>query len=169
MAAITDAQRDEVTRLHAQGLSRNAIARETGISTGSVTRICTAAGLAFDRASTKDATRARAADMAQARTDLAWRLEAAANTMLDMLDKPFTVYAFGGRDNTFNSAELVSAPVDARRTIITSAAIVFDKLSKIVESTPEGTGEAETVLDRIEAGIDAEFTDVDDAEFGVKQ
>ncbi|PRB01764.1 hypothetical protein CQ044_16580 [Microbacterium sp. MYb64] len=107
--------------------------------------------------------------MAQARTDLAWRLEAAANTMLDMLDKPFTVYAFGGRDNTFNSAELVSAPVDARRTIITSAAIVFDKLSKIVESTPEGTGEAETVLDRIEAGIDAEFTDVDDAEFGVKQ
>ena len=107
--------------------------------------------------------------MAEARTALAWRLDAAANSMLDMLGKPFTVFNFGGKDNTFNSAVLDSPPVDAVRTIVTSAAIVFDKLSKVVESTPEGTGEAETVLDRIEAGIDAEFADVDDAEFGVKQ
>lgn len=167
--AISDAQRAEVLRLHTQGLSRNAIARETGISTGSVTRICTAAGRAFDRAATKDATRARAADMAQARTALAWRLDEAANSMLDMLGKPFVVFNFGGKDNTFNQATLDTPPVEAVRTIITSAAIVFDKLSRVVESTPEGTGEAESVLDRIEAGIDAEFTDVDDAEFGVKQ
>ena len=52
MPRITDEQRARVIQVHGQGLSRNAIHHETGISTGSITRICTAAGLAFDRAKT---------------------------------------------------------------------------------------------------------------------
>lgn len=165
MAAITDDQRDEILALFDQGLTRNEIARRTGVSAGSVTNICIANGRRFDRSATKDASEARRVDLAAARESLAQRLNVAANAMLDMIDQPFTVYAFGGRDNTFNKAELESAPVEARRTIITSAAIVFDKLSKIVESTPEGTVEAVSVLDRIEAEFDGEFDGFDDAEF----
>lgn len=167
MAAISDAQRDEVLRLHSEGLSRNEIARRTGISAGSVTNICTDNGRSFDRSATKDAQAARSIDLAARRLNLADRLDVAANAMLDMIDKPFTVYNFGGKDNTFNSRDLGSAPVEARRTIITSAAIVFDKISKVIESTPaDGTEAAESVLDRIEATFEDEFSDVDDAEFG---
>ncbi|KJL37060.1 hypothetical protein RR49_01172 [Microbacterium ginsengisoli] len=164
--AINDTQRDEVLRLHAQGIARNEIARRVGISAGSVTNICNAHHRSFDRSATKAAQAARSLDLAAARLKLAERLDVAANAMLDMIEQPFTVYAFGGRDNVFNSATLDSAPVDARRTIITSAAIVFDKLSKVIESTTEGSADAESVLDRLEAEFDGEFTDVDDAEFG---
>jgi hypothetical protein len=162
MAAISDDQRAEVIRLFDEGLSRNEIARRTGVSQGSVTSICAAADRRFDRAATKDAQAARVVDLAAARIDLAVRLKDAANAMLDMIDQPFTVYAFGGRDNTFNSAELDSAPVDARRTIVTSAAIVFDKLTKIVESTPEGLGAADSLLDQVVAGLQRFDADGDD-------
>ena len=150
---ISNAQRERVLELHAAGLSRNDIVRTVGISAGSVTRICQAAGRAFDRASTKDATLARTRDMAQARIDLAWRLEKAAVDMLDMIDRPFTVFNFGGKDNTFEQAELPSAPVEARRTIVTSAAIVFDKLSRIVEKDTGGLDDAVGMLDTLAEGF----------------
>jgi transcriptional regulator with XRE-family HTH domain len=168
MATITDDQKAEIRALFDQGLSRNEIARRTGVSAGSVTKIINDSGRSFDRSATKDATRAKQLDLAAARLSLAERLNDAAHAMLDMIDQPFTVYAFGGRDNTFAQATLDSAPVDARRTIITSAAIVFDKITKIIDSTPtESVAEAESVLDRLEAEFDAEFSGVDDAEFGM--
>ncbi len=46
--AISDDQRAQVIHLHTQGLSRNEIARATGVSAGSVTNICRDAGLSFD-------------------------------------------------------------------------------------------------------------------------
>lgn len=153
-AKITDEQRDEVLRLHAEGLSRNEIARRTGISAGSVTSICTAAGRAFDRSATKHAQEARSVDLAERRQQLALRLDDAANAMLDMLGKPFTVYAFGGRDNSFNSAVLDAPPVDAQKSIITSAAIVFDKLTRIVEKDTSPAEGAAGVLDQFAAALE---------------
>lgn len=150
---ITDEQRAEVLHLHTEGLARNEIARRTGISAGTVTKICQDAGRAFDRSATKDATRARQEDLAEARIALAHRLNDAANDMLDMLGKPFTVYNFGGKDNTFNSAELDDVPVEARRTIITSAAIVFDKMTRIVEKDTGSSDAAAGVLDQFAAAL----------------
>lgn len=151
---ITPEQRDEVLRLHTEGHPRNEIARRTGISAGSVTTICTEAGRSFDRSVTKDAQAARSADLSERRVLLAHRLDKAANDMLDMLDGPFEVYNFGGKDNTFNSQTLDSVPVDARRTIITSAAIVFDKITRIVEKDSGGTEGAAGVLDSFAAALE---------------
>lgn len=152
---ITDAKRAEVLKLHDEGLSRNEIARQTGISAGSVTRICHAADRTFDRSKTKDASRAKQVDLTEARLNLAHRLNTVANDMLDMIDKPFTVYNFGGKDNTFAEATLDSAPVEARRTIVTASAIVFDKISRIVEKDNGGLDQAVGVLDQIAAGFQA--------------
>ncbi|MDF2508464.1 MAG: hypothetical protein K0Q52_2323 [Microbacterium sp.] len=151
---LTDAQRDEVLRLHAEGLARNEIARQTGISAGSVSNICADNDRAFDRSATKSAQEARSVDLTERRQRLAERLDVAANDMLDMLDGPFTVYNFGGKDNTFNSQELDSVPVDARRTIITSAAIVFDKLTRIVEKDASPVDGAAGVLDTFAAALE---------------
>lgn len=152
---LTDAKRAEILRLHGQGLSRNEIVRQSGVSAGSVTKVCKEAGAAFDRSQTKDATEAKKVDLADARMNLAYRLDRAANDMLDMLDRPFKVFNFGGKDNTFASETLDSVPVEARRTIITSTAIVFDKISRIVEKDNGGLEQTVGVLDALAGNLSA--------------
>lgn len=71
MPAITDEQREQVLRLAREGtLSRNQIAKDVGISAGSVTNITKAAGLSFDRTATEQAVKSRKADLAARRTEL---------------------------------------------------------------------------------------------------
>lgn len=152
---LTDEQRAEVLRLHNDGLSRNDIARQTGISAGSVTSICTTHGRSFDRSATKRATEARQVDLAAGRLRLAEKMLEASEAMLDKIDGPYEVYNFGGKDNTFESRVLDSAPVEVRRNVITTAAITFDKLSRIVEKSDTGLEQAVGVLDTIAEGFAA--------------
>lgn len=71
---IPDDQREEVLTLARSGLSRNEVARRTGVSTASVSRICAAAGVSFDRAPTAAAVEARIIDLKAARANLAGNL-----------------------------------------------------------------------------------------------
>lgn len=153
MARITDAQRQQVTDLHARDLSRNEIARIVGISAGSVTSICKAAGLSFDRSATKRATEARQVDLAAARVRLAEKMLHRSEEMLDALDKPYLVYNFGGRDNDYNEHTLDSAPVEVRRNAVVTAGITFDKLTRIVENDKGGSEEAIGILDTLADGF----------------
>ncbi|KAB7834055.1 helix-turn-helix domain-containing protein [Streptomyces mobaraensis] len=69
---ITDADREAVRRLHAEGRSRNRIARETGRSAATVSKIAAELGLAFSGgARVAAATEARRADAAVRREQLA--------------------------------------------------------------------------------------------------
>lgn len=155
MPRITDAQRAEVLRLHSLGTSRNDIARQVGISAGSVTNICKHADRSFDRSATKQATEARQIDLAAGRTRLAEKMLAASEGMLDGIDKPYEVFNFGGKDNSFNSHVFDTPPVEVRRNIITTAAITFDKLTRIVERTAGGTESALGLLDHAAAAFSA--------------
>jgi hypothetical protein len=151
--AINDDQRQRVLTLHSEGKTRNEIARATGVSAGSVTNICRDAGLSFDRSATKHASEARAVDLAAGRIRLAEKMLAASEDMLDVIDGPYEVYNFGGKDNTFESRVLDSAPVEVRRNVITTAAITFDKLTRIVEKSDTGLEQAAGVLDQIADGF----------------
>ncbi|CAN7151694.1 hypothetical protein LJR044_002485 [Microbacterium foliorum] len=153
--AISEYQKAEVLALHAEGLARNEIARRVRISAGSVTNICRDAGLTFDRSETKQATEARAVDLAAGRIRLAEKMLAASEGMLDVIDGPYEVYNFGGKDNTFESRVLDSAPVEVRRNIITTAGITFDKLTRIVEKSDTGLEQALGVLDTLADGLQA--------------
>ena len=150
---LSDEKRAEVIRLHGEGLSRNEIARRVSISGDSVSRICGAAGLTFDRTMTKQATEAKQIDLAAGRTRLAEKMLAAAEDMLDRIDEPYLVYSFGGRDNEYNEHTLTSAPVEVRRNIITTAGITFDKLTRIVERESGGTEAAIGLLDHAAAAL----------------
>ncbi|MFF0744201.1 helix-turn-helix domain-containing protein [Streptomyces sp. NPDC004111] len=69
---ITDRDRAEVRRLHAEGKSRNQIARSTGRSASTISKIARAEGLAFSGgARVAAATEARRADAAARREQLA--------------------------------------------------------------------------------------------------
>lgn len=153
--AISEDQKAEVLALHAEGLARNEIARRVRIAAGSVTNICRDAGLTFDRSETKQATEARAVDLAAGRIRLAEKMLAASEGMLDVIDGPYEVYNFGGKDNTFESRVLDSAPVEVRRNIITTAGITFDKLTRIVEKSDTGLEQALGVLDTLADGLQA--------------
>lgn len=153
--AISEDQKAQVRALHAEGLARNEIARRTGIAAGSVTNICRAEGLTFDRSETKHATEARQVDLAAGRIRLAEKMLAASEDMLDTIDGPYEVYNFGGKDNTFEQRTLDSAPVEVRRNVITTAGITFDKLTRIVEKSDTGLEQAVGVLDTLAEGFRA--------------
>lgn len=111
------------------GKPRNQIARDHGVSAGTVTNIArenNEAG-AFDRSATKTATAAATADSAAVRAATSRRFLDECNRLLDDLHKPFTAYSFGGRDNTYAEHGFTEPPVDAKRTMITAAAIAYDK------------------------------------------
>lgn len=155
MPRITDEQRAEVLRLHAEQHSRNEIARRVGISAGSVTNICRSADRAFDRSETKQANEARKTDLTAARLRLAGKMLVRSEEMLDALDSPYLVYNFGGKDNTYRQHVLKSAPVEVRRNAVVTAGITFDKLTRIVERESGGTESALGLLDHAAAAFAA--------------
>ncbi|WP_221761289.1 helix-turn-helix domain-containing protein [Kibdelosporangium aridum] len=65
---ITDADHDRVRELHAEGKTRNDIARAIGRSPSTVTGIARKLGLTFDRSATAAATHARQIDNRARRT-----------------------------------------------------------------------------------------------------
>lgn len=129
--------RDNIIRLHAEGLTRNAIARSAGVSAASVTKVCAAAGLTFDRSQTHNATKARQVDLAVERTRLAEKMIGRAHKALDSLDSPYLVYSFGGKDNTYAEHSLPSAPLDAQQRAMTLGAIAFDKVTRVLDQADD--------------------------------
>ena len=93
---ITDEQRQQVLRLAREGtLSRNQIAKDVGVSAGSVTNICKAAGVSFDRTATEVAVRSRKADLAARRAELQLQLLQDAARLREQLWQPATYTELG--------------------------------------------------------------------------
>lgn len=109
--------------------STGALAKELGVSRTTIHRLAKEAGLEgiWERSQTENATRAREADMAELRSQTAARFLHEANKMLDRLNEPCEVFAFGGAENRFNSHVLDRPPSAEVRNFMTSAAIAMDK------------------------------------------
>lgn len=78
---------------------------------------------------------------------------AASEDMLDRIDDEYVVYNFGGKDNTFEQRTLDTAPIEVRRSIIVTAGITFDKLTRIVEKDTGGADAAAGVLDQVASAL----------------
>ncbi|GGV42565.1 helix-turn-helix domain-containing protein [Streptomyces spectabilis] len=90
---VTDADREAVRRLHADGKGRNEIARELRRSGRTISALADELGISFDRAAeVRAATEVRQADLADPRARFAEQLRA-------RLRQPCTVYSFGGKEN----------------------------------------------------------------------
>lgn len=123
------------------GKTRNRIARDRGVSPSSVTKIAGEEGISFDRSLTKSATEAAVADARALRAITSRRFLDEANRLLDQLHQPHTAYNFGGKDNTYEEHEFPEPPVDAKRTLITAAAIAYDKhLAQERHDADDGSG-----------------------------
>ena len=138
-----------------QGLGCNAIAKALGVSPATISRWAVTEGVEFDRAATKAAVKAHTVDLAAARIRLAEKMLAASEKMLDDIDGEYLVYNFGGKDNTYEEHTLTSAPVEVKRSIVVTAGITFDKLTRIIERDNGGLEQAVGVLDQLAAGFEA--------------
>lgn len=123
------------------GKTRNRIARDRGVSPSTVTKIAGEEGISFDRSLTKSATEAAAADARAIRAATSRRFLDEANRLLDQMHQPHTAFNFGGKDNTYSEHGFPEPPVDAKRTLITAAAIAYDKhLAQERHDADDGSG-----------------------------
>lgn len=156
---------DRFRALHAEGLGRNAIAREMGIAQAVVSRTAKHLGLTFDRSQIQAATAARLADLAERRSILAEKLTGDAEKLRAQMWEPTTVFAFGGKDNTFASEVLDEAPAADKRALMSTAGTAIDKSLKLApaeessgldsaKSMLSNLGEALTAYSRAEAAAE---------------
>lgn len=117
-APVTDEDRQRVAELHAEGLNRNAIAREIGRSGSTVSKIAVELGLSFDRTAVKAATEARVADAKARRAALMNELLDDAEKLRQQLFAPTTIHSFGGKDHTYNSRSVDQPLFKDQRDIV---------------------------------------------------
>ncbi|MFE6764366.1 helix-turn-helix domain-containing protein [Streptomyces sp. NPDC057689] len=143
---ITDQDRDDVRRLHAEGKSRNAIARAIGRSGSTVSKIAGSfePPLIFTRGpEVVAATDARRVDLAARRAQFAEKLHESAEKLHEQLFAPCTVGAFGGKDNEWSQVDLDRPQFSDQRQILAGVSIAVDKSLKLAPA--EGGQGAEDV------------------------
>ena len=123
---------DELRMLHSQGLGRNAISREMGITNSVVSRTAEHLELTFDRSKIRAAMEARKADLEERRSLIAERFQDIAEESLERVYQETTVFSFGGKDNDYNEHTFPQAPIAERQKLVTTAAIAVDKSLKLV-------------------------------------
>lgn len=126
-ARLADPKREAILADVRAGKTCGQTSRDHEVSRSTVSKLAKEAGLTFERTQTKSATEAVLADNRAWRAQTSRRFLAKCNALMDRMDGPHLVYAFGGKDNDYNEHELAEPPVDALRGLMTAAAIAFDK------------------------------------------
>jgi hypothetical protein len=156
---------DDFRALHAQGLGRNAIAREMGIAPVVASRTAEYLGLTFDRSKIEAATRARLSDLAERRALLAEDLMSDAEKLRAQMWEPTTVYSFGGKDNTYEEHEFDQAPAAEKRALMSTAGMAIDRVLKLVPAEESSNLEgAKSMLGSLGEALSAFSRAADEAE-----
>ncbi|MFC6018871.1 hypothetical protein ACFP2T_22025 [Plantactinospora solaniradicis] len=106
---VTDADRKRVRELHANGLSRNAIAKEINRSGRWVSRIADELGLDFERTRARAATIAKVVDARTRRAALALALLDDVDELRARLHVQYEVHAFG-KEGSLNTGSVTKPP-----------------------------------------------------------
>jgi hypothetical protein len=155
---VTDEDYQRVRELHAQGLGRNAIAREIGRAQRTVSVIAAELGLTFDTSMTEDATRARIAQLAALRADTALDLHLDALKLTQQMWEPAVVFNFGGKENTFNSRQVDEPPAVDKKALMSAAGIALEKSLKLVPPADDsGAEDARSMLGQLMRGLKAAY------------
>lgn len=161
MAPFTDDERAEVARLHAAGLGRNAISRQTGIHQRRVSLIAEALGLTFVRSPhVRAATEAKVVDAKARRAALALRLLEDAERLREALWQPCTAYNFGGKDNTFEQVMLNEPSFRDKREIAHAVGLLIDRSVRLDEyDRTSGADNERSVLGDLMTGLKQAWQD----------
>ncbi|MFB7399774.1 helix-turn-helix domain-containing protein [Streptomyces rubiginosohelvolus] len=143
---VTDQERETVRQLHAEGLGRNAIAKQLKRSGRTISEIAGELGLSFARAAeVRAATEVRQADLAALRAQLALDLTQDAMKLRAQMWEQTTVYSFGGKENSYNDHTFDEAPAAEKRALMGTAGMAIDRSLKL--SPPESDTEGLAAVD----------------------
>lgn len=150
---VTQSERDEIMRLHAEGHGRNEIARQIGRGTRTVSVVAAEMGLSFDRTHTAVATAARMTDARARRAALIDRYYEQAHKALDRLDREeheITEVSLG-KAVRYTTPEL--PPHDVRALLLTSTAASSQAAKLEALDGDPGTEAARSMLTSLADGI----------------
>lgn len=161
---LSDTKRAAILADIRAGKPRNQIARDHKVSPSTVTGIANkgVGATAFDRSLTKNATEAAVADNRARRAETSRRFLDKANEFLDQMDQPYTVFAFGGKDNSYNEHTLDRPPIPELRNLMVASATAFDKhLLADRHDSGERVESAKSLIGAIAAGLNAAYDQLD--------
>lgn len=139
---VTQETYDQVRALHAEGHGRNEIARRLNRSPRTISVIAAELGIGFDRTMTEEATRARMADLAALRAQLAVDLTHDAMRLSGAMWEPAVVYNFGGKDNIYAEKTVDEPPADAKKNLMASAGMAIDRSLRLCPPADDGGADA---------------------------
>lgn len=116
--------RARIEALAAEGMARNAIARELGISSSTVTKYAPAGS--FDRSASRAAVEARQWDARAARTALSEQVLVEARRLIELTTKPHEITHWD-RDGILHRAEIERPTSGDVRNYAVAAAVLIDK------------------------------------------
>ncbi|MCO7197449.1 hypothetical protein [Pseudonocardia sp. McavD-2-B] len=154
-AAILAAVRDPDDRR-----SRAQLARDFETSPSTIRRLVDGAGIVnpWDTSGTRAATVAARDHLKSRRAAVSARFLDEAEYLLDKIRRPATVFAFGGRDNEYNSRELPEPPAADVRNLMTSAAVAFDKhLAADKHDADDHAADGISMVGKLAEGLDAAY------------
>ena len=137
---VDDRDRTRVAELHAQGMGCAKIAREIGRAKSTVSGIARELGLSFDRAQTREATRAQVDDAKARRAKLASLLLDDALALRAQLWEPCKLVKIGGKDNVATEHPLKQPLFDDQLRIVQAAGLAAERHARLVELDADQQG-----------------------------
>ncbi|GIE29983.1 hypothetical protein Ait01nite_030280 [Actinoplanes italicus] len=140
---ITDEDRGRIISLHAEGLSRNKIAKLAKRSQATVSKVCAEAGLSFDRHLVAEAVAARVVDAAHRRAKLQDEALAGAQRLMEQMFTESKIYNFGGKENDYNERSVPEPPFRDKQSIAIAVKALADTALKLAEYDKDTGDEGE--------------------------
>jgi hypothetical protein len=138
VAPFTDPERDQVARLHATGMGRNEISRQTGIHQRRVSAIAESLGLTFVRSPhVAAAAQAKVIDAKARRAALALRLLEDAERMRQQLFAPTVTFNIGGKDNVYTEHPIPQPTFRDQQSIMAAVGLAIDRAVKLDDRADE--------------------------------
>lgn len=153
---LTNDELDQIRRLHANGTSRNDIARILSRSGSTISNAAKAMGLSFDREMVKAATEARVADARARRAELMHNLLDDAERLRQQIWKPHEYRDHGGRDfveQKWTQPEPTAADKLKLMQATSTAATTSMRLD--LHDADKGAEDAKSMLGNLVAGLKA--------------
>lgn len=138
----TDADTLRLHDLHAQGMSRNDIAREMSRSGSTISRHAAAENLSFERGpEVEAATAAKVADAKARRAQMMLDLLDDADRLRLQLWAPTTLHSFGGKDHSYNSRDVEQPLFKDQRDIMGAVSMALNASMRLDHHDTDGGAE----------------------------
>lgn len=150
---VSDEERSQIIKAVRAGGTCRAVADEFKRSPSTISKIAKAEGLSFDRSQTKAATKAKQEDNRERRARITSQMLSDIEKLQSQMFAPTTVYNFGGRDNTFETADIPEPSFRDKRDITAAISNLMGRVldTERIDRPDAAGGVLEGIVDHLAA------------------